>query len=195
MTPVEPNTYMEQRMADREQQWRQWMLAERNGDKAAYKMLLADLSTYLRGLARRSAASSGLSHSDVEDIVQETLLAVHLKRHTWNEGERFGPWVRAITRYKLIDAVRRRGGRFDLPIDDYAEIIPAQDQEQQLPVSDIVRMASTLPEKQRTVVMSLFVDGHSTAETATRLEMTEGAVRVTLHRALGALAKRFGEQN
>jgi len=186
---------MEHRMTDREQQWRQWMLAERNGDKAAYKLLLADLSVYLRGLARRSASASGLSQSDVEDIVQETLLAIHLKRHTWKEGERFGPWVRAITRYKLIDAVRRRGNRLHLPIDDYTEVIPSEEQDQQLPVRDIIRMASTLPEKQKTVVMCLFVDGHSTAETASRLDMTEGAVRVTLHRALGALAKRFGEQN
>ncbi len=195
MTPAETKDYMKQRMTDREQQWRQWMLAERNGDKTAYKLLLADLVTYLRGLARRNSSALGLPHSDIEDIVQETLLAVHLKRHTWNESELFGPWVRAITRYKLIDALRRRGGRFHVSIDDYAEVIPAEEEEQQLPARDIIRMASTLPEKQKTVVISLFVDGRSTAETASRLDMTEGAVRVTLHRALGALAKRFGEHN
>lgn len=181
-------------MSDREQRWRQWMLASRQGDEAAYKMLLVDLTQYLRGLARRSVSGSSLSPPDVEDIVQETLLAVHVKRHTWNEDEPFGPWVRAITRYKFIDAVRRRGGRYYLPIEDFSETLAADDPEPQLPVRDIIRMAETLPGKQKTVVMSLFVDGRSTSETADRLDMTEGAVRVTLHRALGTLAKRFGDQ-
>lgn len=181
-------------MSASEQRWRTLMLASRGGDAAAYRMLLDELSRHIRQIARRAAASVHLSGADVEDVVQETLLAVHLKRHTWNEHEPLGPWVRAITRYKSIDVLRRRGGRIHVPIDDYSDELAADTDEPQLPARDIVRMAGILPDKQKSVVLAMFVDGLSTGEAAARFAMTEGAVRVTVHRALAALAKKFGDQ-
>ncbi len=177
-----------------EERWRTLMLASRQGDAKAYRELLAELSRFVRQVARRASASAQLSAADVEDVVQETLLAIHLKRHTWNESELLGPWVRAITRYKSIDILRRRGGRTHVPIEDYSDQLAADTDETQLPTRDIIRMANILPDKQKSIVLAMFVDGLSTGEAAARFEMTEGAVRVNVHRALAALAKKFGDK-
>ena len=101
------------------------MRAANAGDDGAYKRLLSVLAPVLRAGARRGLARSGVSDNDSEDLVQETLLAIHLKRHTWDPARPIGPWIRAIARNKLIDYLRRRGGRTDLPIEDFEEILPA----------------------------------------------------------------------
>lgn len=168
------------------------MLAGRTGDEAAYHKLLSALSSRLRPFVRRNVLSSGLSQHDIEDVVQETLIAVHLKRHTWNAEAPFLPWLNAIVKYKVIDAIRRRGGRRFVPIDVLSETLASHDSEPAFTQQDIMKMAASLPEKQRAVLVAMFIEGETAAETATRLEMTEGAVRVTLHRALGRLAKEFG---
>ena len=59
--------------------------------------------------------------------MQETLIAIHLKRHTWIETEPFGPWMRAIARHKFIDALRRRGRRVHVPIEDFENLLVAED--------------------------------------------------------------------
>ena len=53
--------------------------------------------------------------------MQETLLAMHLKRDTWDEAQPLEPWLRAIARHKLADHLRRRGFRDHVDIDDYAD--------------------------------------------------------------------------
>jgi RNA polymerase sigma-70 factor (ECF subfamily) len=171
------------------------MVDARAGDEDAYKQLLTDLARHVRSWARRNLRNADHAEADLEDIVQEILLAVHLKRHTWNADERFSPWLNAIVKYKVIDAVRRRTGQRWVPIDDFAEVLAVEETQPGLERRDIIKMADSLPDKQRAVVVAMFVDGHSTAEAASRFAMTEGAVRVTLHRALGKLAKRFGDRN
>ena len=94
------------------------MRAARDGDDEAYRRLLGQLSVWLRGVARRGLARAGRGIEESEDIVQETLLAVHLKRHTWRSDQPVLPWLGAITRYKVIDGFRRRGRRIDVDIDD-----------------------------------------------------------------------------
>lgn len=182
-------------MSGREDEWRRWMLAARQGDEAAYKRLLSDVVRHVRMWVRSSLRNWRHAEPDLEDIVQETLLALHLKRHTWNADERFSPWLNAIVRHKVIDAVRRRTGRQWVPIDDVVEVLAAENTAAGLERQDILKMAEHLPKKQRAVVMALFMDGHTTAEAASRFDMTEGAVRVTLHRALRKLAKTFGDRN
>lgn len=177
---------------DSEERWRRWMLAARAGDEASYRQLLHDLARHVRLWARRGMRNSGHGDADLEDIVQETLLALHLKRHTWNAEERFSPWLNAIVKYKVIDAMRRRSSARWVPIEDFADVLAVEDDQPALGRRDIVKMAESLPDRQRAVVVAMFVDSRSTAETAAHLGMTEGAVRVTLHRALARLAQRFG---
>jgi len=127
--------------------------------------------------------------------VQDTLLAVHLKRQTWDQGRPIGPWISAIARNKFIDLMRRRGRNAQVPIEDVIETLAAEDNETALDNYDVQRMLDNLNEKQRAVVRSLAIDGASVRQTAERLNMTEGAIRVTLHRAVKALAAIYREQN
>ena len=182
-------------MSGREDEWRRWMLAAREGDEACYKRLLADVARHVRVWVRRSMRDLGQAEADLEDVVQETLLALHLKRHTWNAEEKFSPWLNAIVRHKVIDAARRRTGRRWVPIDDLVEVLAAEETKSNLERYDILRMAEHLPKQQRAVLVAMFVDGQTAAETASRFDMTEGAVRVSLHRALRKLAKMFGNRN
>jgi RNA polymerase sigma-70 factor (ECF subfamily) len=181
-------------VSHREIDWGDLMRAANQGDAAAYHRLLAALAPALRSLARRGLGRAGLPVEDAEDVVQEILLAVHLKRHTWDASLPFGPWVHAIARNKLIDAMRRRGRRIHVPIDDVAETL-AGDAEEPTPLpGKLDAHLQSLPDRQRDVVRSISLDGQSIRETATKLTMSEGAVRVALHRGLGALAAKFGQR-
>ena len=99
----------QQRAHDRERTWAEWMRAANAGDEIAYRRLLEALAPLLRQVVLRGFTRTGFGNCDVEDVVQETLLAIHLKRQTWDEHEAITPWVTAIARHKLIDSLRRRG--------------------------------------------------------------------------------------
>src|SRR5256885_8843418 len=97
-----------------------------SGDGAAYHRLLKAIAPVLRAAARRGLARAGQPVDQAEDIVQDILLAVHLKRHTWDANAPFAPWLFAIARNKLIDALRPRGRRVFVNIDDFAETLPGE---------------------------------------------------------------------
>lgn len=156
------------------------------GDEKAYAGFLHRAAALVRGFVRRKGGM------DTEDVVQETLLAIHLKRHTWRQDSPVLPWLFAIARYKLIDAWRRRGRRIDVDIDDFRELIAAPEPQEALNERDLGRVLDVLPAGQRSVVSSISVDGKSISETAEKLGMNETAVRVALHRGLKALASKFG---
>lgn len=157
------------------------------GDEQAYARFLERAAAIVRGFARRKAGGG----VDPEDVVQETLLAIHLKRHTWKTDMPALPWVLAIARYKLIDAFRRRGRRIEVELDTIAETY-AEPQTEQASARDIGRALAALTPGQRGVVAAISVEGCTIAETAQRLSMSETAVRVALHRGLTAIGKRFG---
>jgi RNA polymerase sigma-70 factor, ECF subfamily len=165
------------------------MRRARQGDDEAYRRLLGRVSLWLRVIVRRGLLAAGRSPADSEDVVQETLLAMHLKRRTWNEAQPIEPWLRAIARYKLVDHLRRRGFHDHLDIDDYAEqIAVTADADASV---DSQALLGSLPERQRRIVEEISLEGRRAAEVAERLGMSEGAVRVTLHRALKALAAAY----
>ncbi len=167
------------------------MRAGNAGDADSYRRLLLHLTPVLRAGARRGLAGAGMADTDAEDVVQETLLAIHLKRQSWDEDAPIGPWLRAIARHKMIDTLRRRGRRIDLPLDDFSEVVAGGESEPSMLVADVDRHLECLPGGQRNVVRAIAVDGASIDETAARLSMTNGAVRVALHRGLRALASKF----
>ncbi|MDX8533802.1 sigma-70 family RNA polymerase sigma factor [Mesorhizobium sp. VK25A] len=160
------------------------------GDERAYADFLHRIAALVRGFVRRKIVQGGV---DPEDVVQETLLAIHVKRHTWRPDAPVLPWVYAIARFKLIDAFRRRGRRIEVEIDEIAETF-AEPETETVSERDINRALDGLPPAQRSVVSSISVDGHSIGETASKLGISETAVRVSLHRGLAAIAKRFGRQ-
>jgi RNA polymerase sigma-70 factor (ECF subfamily) len=167
--------------------WSTMMKAAMVGDGGVYRRLLEELGRSVRAMARAAFARARLGDADVEDAVQETLLAIHLKRHTWDPGQRLGPWVNAIARHKIIDAMRRRGARRAEPLEDFQDFLPAPEEEDPHALSDAKKLMETLNPRQRDIVQSISLDGQSIAATASRLNMTEVAVRVALHRALKSL--------
>ena len=178
-------------MAGEEAQWAGWMRAANAGDSTAYRQLLEALAPFLRRLAAQGFTRTGLGAGDVEDVVQETLLAIHLKRQTWDADQLFTPWVRAIARNKLIDNLRRRGNRTELPIEDFIEVLPAEAATEELSAREAERLLSILGGRQKEIVQAICVDGSSIRETATRFGISEGATRVALHRGLSALAAAY----
>ncbi|HEY2069601.1 MAG TPA: sigma-70 family RNA polymerase sigma factor [Rhizomicrobium sp.] len=176
-----------------EAQWAALMRQGLGGDDAAYRRLLEELAPVLRGLARRGLARAGLGTADIEDVVQETLLAIHLKRHTWNPEQPFRPWLNAIARHKLIDVLRRRGRRGEIPIEGLEEVLPDAQPSAETSPGELARLVGKLDGRQLDVVRSISLDGESIGDAAKRLAMSEGAVRVALHRGLRKLASLYQE--
>ncbi len=175
----------------REWEWTLLMHAAVTGDQQAYRRLLETLTPSLRSIARRGFERFGLGNAEVEDVVQETLLAIHLKRGTWDRTKSVGPWVTAIARYKLVDCLRRRGRRTNVQIDDIVESLADESGTDLSEQRDMDRILGTLEGRQLEIVRSISIEGSSVRETAERLGMSEVAVRVSLHRCLKTLAERY----
>jgi len=158
------------------------------GDTCAYRNLLVELTVGLRHVVRGRARAAGI---DAEDVVQEVLLALHLKRGTWVRGTPVAPWVAAIARNKIVDGLRRRGHRTEIPLESVMETLWSDESDSEGQAHDLERVLGMLNERQREVVRAVSIEGHSAQEVAARLQMSEGAVRVTLHRSLKALAAMF----
>src|ERR1700761_9558585 len=95
------------------QYWDRMMAAAQAGDADAYKTLLAELVLWLRRYYARR-----LPPAMIEDAVQDVLLAVHEKRHTYDPSRPFGPWLAAIARYKWIDRLRSLKADASEPLDE-----------------------------------------------------------------------------
>lgn len=174
-------------MTDTETRLKALMLRGLEGDAPAYRECLALLGVRLRAyFARRMAGAP----ADVEDMVQETLLAVHIKRATWDSAQSFTAWAHAVARYKLIDHWRRRKIRQTLPLDDHSEFLAAEEHDPGVGL-ELDRALASLPERQRVLVSDVKLAGLSLAEAGAKAGISEGAAKVALHRALKALAERM----
>lgn len=178
----------------RDAEWSQLMRAAIGGDETAYRRLLADLSRALRAIVRRGFGGVSAGPNEVEDVVQDVMLAIHLKRHTWDQGKPIGPWILAIARNKMIDDLRRKGRRTEVPIDGMLDVLEAGGHEDAIHAHDVTRVLSSLNGRNREIVQSISIDGHTAQDVAARLGMTEVAVRVSLHRSLKALAQTYAEK-
>ncbi|MET0294640.1 MAG: sigma-70 family RNA polymerase sigma factor [Phenylobacterium sp.] len=176
-------------MISTENQLRGLMVAALAGDGAAYRLLLAELSGYLRGyFARRLPDRS----ADVEDLVQETLMALHARRETYDTGRPLTAWVYAIARYRLADRLRARARREALNVELPEDLFAAPEQEAAEARRDVMVLLATLPEKQRNPIMLTKLEGLSVEEAAARTGMSVSAVKVSVHRGLKKLARLVG---
>lgn len=165
------------------------LCAANRGDEAAYRLFLQAAARRLRPLVRRGLARAGRPDAECEDIVQETLLALHLKRHTWDESRPLRPWLGAIAHNKLVDALRRGGRGPHVVLDEIGELAaPVDEAARSGSAIDARALLAALPERQRAIVAGIAIGGHSAGEVGRQLGLSEGAVRVTLHRALRRLA-------
>jgi RNA polymerase sigma-70 factor (ECF subfamily) len=161
------------------------------GEATAYHQFLRELSAHLRAFLRKRLVQLP---DDVEDLVQESLLAVHLQRHTYDATQPLTAWVHAIAKYKLVDLLRRRSGRERVTgalDDDAQDLLAASAVDAADARRDLRTLLEQLPDRQRLPIVHMKLGGMSTAETARATGMSESAVKVGVHRGLKALAAKM----
>ncbi|HWU01160.1 MAG TPA: sigma-70 family RNA polymerase sigma factor [Novosphingobium sp.] len=169
-----------------EEALKQWMVMGLAGDSAAHGQLLRALVPILRGFYRRRM---GGQEEEIEDLLQETLIAVHTRRATYDVARPFTSWLFAVARYKMIDHFRQ-GGR-TCTIEGLEDILASEGfAEASDAAADVERLLETIPAKQAAAIRATRIDGLSTAEAATRLDLGESDIKVSVHRGLKALAQR-----
>jgi len=168
-----------------------------NGDRAAYAALLQGLLPYLRRLAARRLSRP----QDVEDTVQDIFLSIHAIRHTYDPSRPLQPWVNVIAERRIADRLRRlyrlRAREAPLP-EDAGETFAADDAnmttEVTLDMRAVHRAIEQLPPGQRQAIALVKVQGLSLREAAARTGQSEGAVKLSVHRAVKALRNLLGKE-
>lgn len=182
-------------VASTEPEFRALMIQGLEGDAAAYKTLLGRLSLQLRAYFKGQLARVNRGPVEAEDLVQEALIAIHTRRHTYDTSQLFTPWVYAIARYKFVDYLRQTKATIkDVPIEG-AEEATAQDDRAHVESSlDLERLMAGLSPKVRQAIQYVKIDGLSVSEAAERCGMSESNVKVSVHRGLRALALRISKE-
>ena len=171
-----------------------WRLAQ-TGDEKAYEQALRLIAQRLRAFFRRRMNNTP---EDAEDMVQETLLAIHTRRHTYDDAFPVSAWIMAIAKYKLIDFWRKHGKRETLTdeFDDtdlsQQSIIATEAASSNL--ADIQKLLHQLPEKQRQAIELIKLLGLSVSEAAQQTGLSESALKVQVHRGIKQLAALVAKQ-
>ena len=168
------------------------MIAGLDGDGGAHARLLTELGGYLRGYFARRL---GQAAADLEDLVQETLIAVHTKRVTYDRMRPFTPWLFAVARYKLMDHFRRIGGRVSVPLEDAGALFSDDNPEEGAVRQDVARLLDKLPPRQRALLRDVKLTGLSMEEAAERAGMTTTAVKVSVHRGMKRLEQEVRDED
>ena len=173
-------------MRHSEAELRAWMTAGLDGDAAAHAALLRALVPLLRSFFRRRMRGD----EDIEDLVQETLIAIHTKRGTYDRDRPFTAWLYAVARYRLIDHLRRR--RVSVPIEEVEAILMTEGFEDAVTARvDVDRLLSGLSGKQARAIRDTHLEGLSIAEAAEGARIGQSDVKISVHRGLKALAARL----
>jgi RNA polymerase sigma-70 factor (ECF subfamily) len=161
------------------------MLRGLAGDAVAHRQLLEELAQLLRTYHRRRLDGTV---ADVEDLVQETLIAVHTRRATYEAAQPFTAWVYALARYKLIDHLRRRRVRASVPLEDHEDLFAHDPLAPEDAARDVVTLLSGLPEAQQAAIRLTRLEGLSVEEAAAHSGQSVSSIKVGVHRGLKKLA-------
>jgi len=172
---------------------RELFLAGLGGDADAHRAFLREAAAALRAYFRNRLRAAP---EDAEDLVQETLIAVHTKRETFDPKYPLTAWLYAIARYRLIDHVRRNKRRgIAVPIENAdAALLTSPEHEASDARRDVAQLLELLPEKQRTAIRLIKLEQKSVREAAAITGWSESDLKVSAHRGLKALAKLFREE-
>lgn len=174
---------------------RKLMIAGLGGDAAAYNALLARLSGHLRAYFNGRLARIGRGPAEAEDLLQEVLIAMHTRRHTYDMSQPLTPWVYGIARYKLLDYLRRtKTSATQVPIEQAEEVVAHSEHAAVESSHDLNRLMSQISPKTRRIIELVKLKGLSVSETATRCGVSESAVKIAVHRGLKALALRIKDR-
>ena len=158
------------------------MTSAQAGDKQAYTVLLTEVQLWLERYFRRRCPPAQL-----DDLVQEVMMAVHNKRATWDSSRAFLPWLAAIARYRWVDHLRKvyRNAEDELGDHDAAE---DSEEEAVMARMSLERLFVHLPEKQSEAIELVKIEGLSIREAADRTGQSESLVKVNIHRGLKKLS-------
>lgn len=167
------------------------MISALDGDAVIYAALLAMLVPRLRAFYRRRTASGG---DDIEDLVQETLIALHTRRATYQHDRAFTIWLFAVARHKMIDHLRRK--RSTYPIEGLEDVLIADGFEDTTNArTDLDPLLKDLPTKQARAIRETRIEGLSISEGAARAGIGQSDVKVSIHRGLKRLAARIAGEH
>lgn len=160
------------------------------GDEGAYRTALNLIAGRVRTYLRWRMQSLP---NEVEDLLQETLLAIHLQRGTHDPLVPVSRWVLAIARHKLIDLWRRRGRREALhdALDDLPDSAHPSVTDELPTQRDIETLLADLPPAQQRAIRLVKLEELSVAEAAERTGVSPSALKVQIHRGLKHLAERM----
>lgn len=158
-----------------------------SGDAQAHRAFLTETSACLRAYFRNRLRSAP---EDCEDLVQETIIAIHTKRHTYDQRGPLTAWIYAIARYRLIDHVRRQKRRgIAVPVENAEDALFTETVEDAVDARrDVGQLLETLPEKQRTAIRLTKLEQKSVREAAEITGWSESDIKVSAHRGMKALA-------
>ncbi|PTM86668.1 RNA polymerase ECF family sigma subunit [Mycoplana dimorpha] len=160
-----------------------------DGDEAAYRRLLGALRHLLVGYYSRRIGAA--TRADMEDLVQETLMALHARRMTYDLRRSFTAWFFSIARYKLVDHHRGRGGRAMMETELEDDLEGGFREEALTARMDVERLLGALPKAQQDLIRQVRLEGQSIALAADRTGLSESAVKVSIHRAIKALGEKL----
>jgi RNA polymerase sigma-70 factor (ECF subfamily) len=183
---------------DEHPEWSRLMAAAQDGDAEAYRHLLTAITPLLRRVAARRL--SGAPAADIEDVVQDVLLSVHAVRHTYDPARPFLPWLMAIERHRIADAMRRwvRRGKNEVAVESLEETFAdrAANTEDEEPIDrqEINAAVAGLPPAQRRAIELLKLKEMSLKEAAKETGMSQSALKVASHRGMKALRALLGKE-
>ncbi|OJW19124.1 MAG: RNA polymerase subunit sigma-24 [Rhodospirillales bacterium 69-11] len=157
------------------------MAAAQQGDAGAYRALLTELTPWLRRYYARR-----LPPGAIEDTVQDVLLAIHEKRHTYDPARPFGPWLAAIARYKWIDRLRSLKASATEPLDETMHA--PDDMEGAVAGSTFQRLLGELKPSQAAAIRLVKLEGYSAEEASRATGQSVSLIKVNIHRGLKRLA-------
>lgn len=173
-----------------EQRWSRLMVNAQAGNESDYRELLSELTQVIQGFLRNRFGDSHF----IEDCVQETLIAIHQARHTYDRHRPFRPWLFAIVRHKAIDVLRQQSTQQKTASQyrDTQEVLGQHQQHDEVELEITKsRLLESLPETHREVLVLTKFIGMSVAETAEKLGISQSLVKVRVHRAIRKLRAKM----
>ncbi|KAF0117794.1 MAG: RNA polymerase sigma-70 factor ECF subfamily [Hyphomonadaceae bacterium] len=164
----------------RQDKWDDWINESLAGNQASYRLLLCDLRIWLGAFFAKRVYQEG-----VEDLVQETLLAVHAKRATYDPSRSFGAWVNAVARHKWIDKIRANVKYVMVELDEEQ----ADDNAVQANCAkyDVQKLLSQIPKNQADIISLVKLQEMTIEEAAQKTGLSQSYIKVTVHRGLKKL--------
>jgi RNA polymerase sigma-70 factor, ECF subfamily len=182
------NSIGEARLSENETVFKQLITKAQIGDRAAYTELLQGLSSFLKNYLRKRI----FDQNEIDEVIQETLVAVHKSLHTYDSEKNFMGWFLSIVEYKIIDYIRTlKKHSIAVDINSISNFLSFSNSDSDLKI-DIEKAINSLNSREKNVLTLIKIDGQSISEVAKQLNLTEANVKVIAHRAYFNLKTYLG---